>query len=37
VGIVDNVVGLVGIMGCGVSSLLLKYLGLLLDPMLLRR
>ena len=36
-GIVDNVVGLVGIMGCGVSSLLLKCLGLLLEPMLLGR
>ena len=28
VGNVDNVAGLVGIMGCGVASLPLKYLGL---------
>jgi hypothetical protein len=30
VGSVDNVDGLVGILGCGVSSFPLKYLGLLL-------
>jgi hypothetical protein len=30
VGNVDNVAGLVGILGCGVVSLLMKYLGFLL-------
>jgi hypothetical protein len=28
VGYVDNIAGLVGILGCGVASLPLKYLGL---------
>jgi hypothetical protein len=34
VGNVDNVDGLTGILGCGVSSLHLKYLGLLLGPLI---